>query len=186
MFYFYIGLNYSKMYLQPHTPFLQQSLVPIPLSLLPVTFTQDEPIDDAFTKLSAYITALIQSVNFPPLQRACIEKAKSPKMLLKSNELVPVIKEAQSFQSLCSLLASTCYWNCLDIRMMEAMAIASRIPDAQEAIKNFKEAYFNMTLREAAPYFLPKKRRQDGYTTILEDIDRDMTILVNYMNIASS
>ena len=142
-----------------------------PLSL-PVMFTQDEPIDDAFTKLSAYVTAVIQNANFPSLQRACIEKAKSPKMLHKSNEVVPVIKKAQSFQALCSMLADTSYWNFLDIRMMEAMAIASRIPAAQETIENFKKTFYNMTLKEAAPYF-PIIKVKSGYTTMHEDLDRD-------------
>ena len=78
---------------------------------LPITFTQDESIDQAFIKLSASVTDLIKNANFASLQRACIEKAKTPKMLLKSNEIVPVIKEARSFQALCSMLADTTYWN---------------------------------------------------------------------------
>ena len=119
----------------------QQLPIPQQLSPSPVTFTQDEPIDNAFTRLSAFITGLIQNANFPSLQRACIEKVKSPKMLLKSNEIVPVIKEAQSFQILCSMLADSSYWNFLDIRMMEAMAIASMIPAAQETIENFKKHF---------------------------------------------
>ena len=112
-----------------------------------VTFTQDEHIDDAFTKLSASVTTLIQCAHFPSLQRACIEKAKSPRMLHKSNEIVPVIKKAQSFQALCLMLADSSYWNILDIRMMEAMAIASRVPAAQETIENFKKTFYNMTTR---------------------------------------
>ena len=138
----------------------------------PVTFTQDEPIDQAFTKLSASVTGLIQNANFHSLQRACIEKAKSPKMLLKSNEVIPVIKEAQSFQVLCSMLADTTYWNCLDIRMMEAMATASMIPAAQETIDNFKKTFFSMTLKEAAPYF-PVIKVKPNHTELHEDIDRD-------------
>ena len=58
-------------------------------------------------------------------------------MFLKSNDIIPVIKEAESFQKLCSMLADTAYWNFLDIRMMEAMATASMIPAAQETIENF-------------------------------------------------
>ena len=150
--------------LQPAIP--QQSLSS------PVTFAQDEPIDQAFTKLSASVTGLIQNANFHSLQRACIEKAKTPKMLLKSNEIIPVIKEAKSFQTLCSMLADTTYWNFLDIRMMETMATASLIPAARETIENFKKTFFNMTLKEAAPYFpvIPVKL---GYTTVQEDLDRD-------------
>ena len=79
---------------QPYHPVTPQQLVS-----LPVTFTQDEPIDDAFTRLSAYVTGLIQYANFPSLQRACIEKAKSPKMLYEPDEIVPVIKEAHAIFS---------------------------------------------------------------------------------------
>ena len=149
-----------------------QSTIPQQSVSLPITFTQDESIDQAFIKLSASVTDLIKNANFPSLQRACIEKAKTPKMLLKSNEIVPVIKEAQSFQTLCSMLADTTYWNFLDIRMMEAMATASMIPAAQEGIDNFKKAFFSMTLKEAAPYFtvVPVK---SGYTTMYEVLDRD-------------
>ena len=129
------------MYQQPAIP--QQPTIPQQPAVLqqhlstPVTFTQDEPIENAFTKLSAYVTTPIQNTNFPSLQRACIERATSPRMLHKSNEIVPTIKEAQSFQALCSMLADTTYWNILDTRMMEAMATASMIPAAQVAIENF-------------------------------------------------
>ena len=158
------------MYQQPAIP--QQPAISQQLLSTPLTFTRDEPIDDAFTKLSAYVTTLIQNTNFSSLQRACIEKAKSPRMLHKSNEIVPVIKEAQSFQGLCSMLADTTYWNILDIRMMEAMATASMIPAAQVAIENFKKTFYNMTLKEAAPYF-PVIPVKPGYTTMVEDLDRD-------------
>ena len=150
-----------------HLPNPQQSLLPSP-----ITFTPADPIDNAFIKLSAYVTALIQYTYFPSLQRACIEKAISPKMLYKSNEIIPVIKEAKSFQALCFMLANTTFWNFLDIRMMEAMAIASMIPAAQIAIENFKKTFYNMTLKEAAPYF-PVIVVKPGYTEMHEDLHRD-------------
>ena len=160
----------------PHQPVIPYEpyhpVIPQQHMSLPVTFTQDEPIDDAFNKLSAYVTGLIQFTDFTSLQRACIEKAKSPKMLYKSNEIIRVIKEAQSFQMLCSKLADTSYWNVLDIRLMETMAIASLIPAARETIENFKKTYYNMTLKEVAPYF-PVVPLKSGYTTMHEDLDRD-------------
>ena len=116
-------------------------------------FSRNENIDDAFIKLSVAVTDIIQHSNFNRLQRACIEKARSPKMLNKSDQVIPVIKEAQSFQTLCLMLADTTYWNFLDTRMMEAMVTASMIPAAQETIENFKHTFFSMTLKEAAPYF---------------------------------
>ena len=51
------------------------------------------------------------------------------------------------------MLADTTYWNFLDIRITKTMATASMIPAAQETIENFKKTFFNMTFKEAAPYF---------------------------------
>ena len=144
-----------------------------PLSIpVAMRFSQHESIDDAFTKLSAAVTDIIQHTNFNRLQRACIEKARSPKMLNKSDQIIPIIKAADSFQMLCSKLADTTYWNFLDIRMMEAMATASLIPAAQETIDNFKKVFFSMTLKEAAPYF-PVIPLKSGHITMHEDLDRD-------------
>ena len=135
-------------------------------------FYQDENIDDAFTKLSAALTDIIQHTNFNRLQRACIEKARSPKMLHKSSEVIPFIKEADSFEKLCSMLADTTYWNFLDIRMMEAMATASMIPAAKETIENFKKTFFSMTLKKAAPYF-PVISVKPNHFELHEILDRD-------------
>ena len=135
----------------------------------PLEFSQDEDIDYAFTKLSAAVTEMIQYSNFYHLQRACIEKARTPKMLHRSNEIIPVIKEANSFER---LLADTTYWNFLDIRMMEAMATASRIPAAQETIENFKKTYFSVTLKKAAPYF-PVIKVKPNHIELHEDLDKD-------------
>ena len=122
-------------------------------SIAPITFSQEEDIDLAFSKLSASVTSTIENTNFDRLQRAAIERAKSPKMIQKSNELVPIIDGAKSFQALCTVLAKSPYWNFLDTRMMEVMAAASLIPAAQGSIENFRKTFFGMTLSEAAPYF---------------------------------
>ena len=137
-----------------------------------VEFLEDENIANAFTKLSAAVTDIIQHTNFSRLQRACIERARTPTMLHKSNEIIPVVKETNSFDSLCSMLADTTYWNFLDIRMMETMATASMIPAAQETIENFKKAFFGMTLKEAAPYF-PVIKVKPNHTELYEELDKD-------------
>ena len=144
---------------------------PLPIPV-PLKFSQDEDIDYAFTKLSAAVTEMIQYSNFYRLQRACIEKARTPKMLHKSSEIIPVIKEANSFERLCSMLADTTYWNFLAIKMMEAMATASRIPAAQETIENFKKTHFSITLKKAAPYF-PVINVKPNHAELHEDLDKD-------------
>ena len=137
-----------------------------------MSFSPEEDIDSAFSRLSASVTSTIAGVNFSTLQRAAIERAKSPKMIQKSNELVPIIDGANLFQVLCTMLAKTSYWNFLDIRMMEAMAAASLIPAAQESVKNFKKTFFGMTLAEVAPYF-PIIPIKSGHTAIIEELDKD-------------
>ena len=114
----------------------------------------------------------IETVNFLRLKRAAIERAKSPEMIQKSNELVPIIDEAKSFQALCTVLAKSPYWNFLDIRMMEAMAVASLIPAAQQSVENFKTTFFGMTLAKAAPYF-PIIPLKSAHTAMTEQLDKD-------------
>ena len=137
-----------------------------------VQFSENENIANAFTKLSVTVTDIIQHINFDRLQRACVERARTPQMLYKSNEIIQNINETNSFEKLCSMLANTTYWNFLDIRMMETMATASRIPAAQETIENFKKTFFSMTLKEAAPYF-PVIQVKPNHTELHEELDRD-------------
>ena len=138
-----------------------------------MTFSSDEDVDLAFSRLSAFVTRAIEDVNFNVLQRAAIERAKSPKMLPKSGETVPIIKAANSFQNLCTLLADTPYWNFLDIRMLEAMAAASMIPTAQETIENFKKAFYSLTLSKAVRYFPIHIQPKRSYITITENLEVD-------------
>ena len=42
-------------------------------SIAPITFSQEEDIDLAFSKLSASVTSTIEDTNFDRLQRAAIE-----------------------------------------------------------------------------------------------------------------
>ena len=148
-------------------------LLPMPVA---VKFSEDQNIANAFTKLSAAVTDIIQHTNFSRLQRSCIERARTPEMIYKSNEIIPFVKEADTFDRLCSMLADTTYWNFLDIRMMETMATASMIPAAQETIENFKKAFFSMTLKEAAPSF-PIIRLKPNHTELHEDLDRDPSVM---------
>ena len=114
------------------------------------------------------------NMNFAVLKRACIERAKSPKMLHKSSEIVSIINAAKTFQDLCTMLANTTYWNFLDTRMMETLATASMIPAVQKTMENFKRTFFSMKLSKAAPYFpvIPLESKVN-YTYFEERLDKD-------------
>ena len=136
-------------------------------------FSSDEDVELAFSKLSAFVTNSIEHVNFNSLQRAAIERARSSKMVQKSGEIVPIIKAADSFQNLCTLLADTPYWNFLDIRMLEAMATASMIPSAKKTIENFKKVFYGLPLSKVAPHFPIYKQPRPNHTLIKEDLQVD-------------
>ena len=44
------------------------------------------------------------------------------------------------------MMAQSIFWNFLDIRMLEAIAVASMIPGAQKSVENYKRAFFNKKL----------------------------------------
>ena len=164
------GFNLAILYVTDLTNHPSQTLQAI--AVTPMTFSPEEDIDLAFSRLSASVKSTIKDVNFSTLQTAAIERAKSPKMIQKSSEIVPTIKAATSFQDLCALLADTPYWNFLNIRMMEAMAAASLIPAAQQSVENFKRTFFGMTLAEVAPYF-PIIPLKSAYTVMTVQLDKD-------------
>jgi len=139
---------------------------------LPLTFTEDEDMESAFSRLARGIIKEIAGSNFYDLQIAAIEMAKSQR-LPKSHELHPLIVKAESFKKLCLMLTQSSYWNFLDTRMMEAMVTASMMPSAQQSMENFKKTYFNMTLERVAPYFPIDIRVKPGYTAIEETINDD-------------
>ena len=164
------GFNLAILYFTDLTNHSSQTLQAI--AVTPMTFSPEEDIDLAFSRLSASVKSNIKDVNFSTLQTAAIKRAKSPKMIQKSSEIVPTIKAATSFQDLCALLTDTPYWNFLDNRMMEAMAAASLIPAAQHSVENFKRTFFGMTLAEAVPYF-PIIPQKSAHTAMIEQLDKD-------------
>jgi len=76
---------------------------------LPLTFTEDEDMESAFSRLTRAIVKAIADSNFSDLQIAAMQKAKSQR-LPKSHELLPQIVEANSFKKLCIMLMQSSYW----------------------------------------------------------------------------
>ena len=139
---------------------------------LALTFSPEEEIEKAFTKLSAGVKAIIRNSNFDVMQEACIEKALSPKNLF-SEKLISSIEQVNTFNNLCLTLAKSSQWNFLDTRMMEAMVTASMIPVAQQSLENFKKAYFGKKLDEVVPHYVPVIPLKPGHTILREVLNKD-------------
>ncbi|XP_065885365.1 glycylpeptide N-tetradecanoyltransferase-like isoform X2 [Dysidea avara] len=142
-------------------------------SQVALTFSPDQDIDYAFTKLSAAIKMMIQHSQFGILQDACIETATSPKSFISSG-VVSKIEEANTFKALCTTLTKSHYWNFLDTRMMEAMVTASMVPAAQQSLENYKKTFFGKELSEVVPHYVPVIPLKSGHTIMMEVLDKDL------------
>ena len=108
---------------------------------LPLTFTKEEDMESAFSRLSISVVRAIGTSNFTDLQLAAMDKAKSQRFP-KSHELLPQISEVTTFTKLCVMLRKSTYWSFLDTRIMEALVTASMIPAVQQSVENYKKNLF--------------------------------------------
>ena len=137
-----------------------------------LTFSPDEDIDCAFTRLSAGIKMIIRNANFTVMQEACIEKAQSPRNFV-FDSFISSIVNVKTFNDLCLTLSKSTHWNFLDTRMMEAMVTASMVPAAQQSLENFKRAYFGKRLDEVVPHFVPVIPLKQYHTILNDVLDKD-------------
>jgi len=139
---------------------------------LPLTFTKEEDMESAFSRLSISVVRAIRTSNFIDLQLAAMDKAKSLRFP-KSHELLPQIDEVTTFEKLCVMLRKSTYWSFLDTRIMEALVTASMIPTVQQSVENYKKTYFAMSLEKVAPYFPIDIQVKPGYTAVEEVLSSD-------------
>ena len=142
-------------------------------SQLALTFSPDENIQRAFTKLSAGVKNIIRSSNFNVMQEACMEEAKSPNNIFSANFISTIEQVDKTFDDLFYTLTKSDHWNFLDTRMMEAMVTASMVPAAQQSLENFKKVFFSMKLDEVVPHYVPVIPLKPNHTIINEVLDQD-------------
>ena len=95
-----------------------------------LTFSPLEDIDYAFYNLSSHILNMIAD-----MIRNRYSAYRDPDVII-------------TFTVFYCIMAQSIFWNFLDIRMLEAIAIASMIPAAQTSVENYKRAFFNKKLSE--------------------------------------
>ena len=52
------------------------------------------------------------------------------------------------YEYFCLMMTQGTFWNFLDIRLLEAIALASMIPAAQKSVENYKRAFFNKKISD--------------------------------------
>ena len=137
-------------------------------------FDPTVPINHSFQKLTATLLKMFeeQADDFP-LQMACIQQLRSLQLNYIPRDTISKVKDAESFRSLWVLLIDSPHCNCLDVRLLDAMAAASLKPEAKEIIDNFKNAYYNKTVAEVAPRVPIAPMKSIHCVTVYDNLNLD-------------
>ena len=115
--------------------------------LLDVDFSDYEHVDDAFSVFTrAIYHILLSKVQFEDLRRACIENVNTPFGAKLPCTLIESIKATKCLRDLFDELASSPYWSWINIRMLEKMVNVSCVPEANQLVKQYKDAVFSRKL----------------------------------------
>ena len=115
---------------------------------------------------------LFKTADYGDLRRACLAQMHNPGGAKLSPKLVDQILATQNIDSLFDLLVCSPYWSWIDIRMLEAMVIASDNAQADELLTNYKAVVFSKKLNELLLNVFSKEVEED-YTKLVTKIKRD-------------
>jgi len=106
-------------------------------------------VDYAFSILTKNIYQILEShkINFELLRRACIENVNTLFGARLPDKLVSEIKASNSLNNLFDVLASSSYWNWINIRILMKMVSVSGIAEAEELVDRYKKAVFSRKLK---------------------------------------
>jgi len=137
-------------------------------------FTEFEnDIANAFVCLVAIITQLLEKTKLEIIKMACFTQINTPNGAKLSHAVVKQINSAKDLYELLKILHETPYWSWIDLRLLEALVIASGSATAKKNVENYKDAVFSKKLNEVLPYILQKKIRDKFFAKIVCKINKD-------------
>ena len=141
-------------------------------------FSKFENISLAFICLISTVTECLESKKFYIIRRACIAQINSPSGAQLPSDVVQKIKNAENLDALLDTLADTKYWSWIDLRLLEALVVASGSSTAQNIVKSYKETVYSKKLVDVLPH-VPNKEIRDAYfTKIISKVGKDSEITV--------
>ena len=105
----------------------------------------------AFIKLQTKLTKMLVKADFLSLRRACIAQQRTPGGAQLSEQLETEIRHAKDTNMLLDSLICSPYWSWIDIRILEAIVVASEIPQALLLLENYKSAIFSRKVIDLLP-----------------------------------
>ena len=135
-------------------------------------FESYNDVGKAFIALQTKLKALFKRADYGDLRRACIAQMRNPGGAKLSPKLVKQISARQNIDDLFDLLVCCPYWSWIDIRMLEAMVIASDSSQADELLSNYKAVVLSKKLIDLLPNVFSKEVEED-YTKLVTKIKKD-------------
>ena len=127
-------------------------------------FSKFTNVSSAFISLTSSVTKYLENEKFPIIRRACIAQIRSPNGAQLPPDVVQKIQNAKNLDDLLDILTATEYWSWIDLRLLEALVVASRSSTAQDIVDKYKETVYSKKLIDVLPD-APNKEIRDAYFT---------------------
>ena len=116
---------------------------------------------------------MLVKADFLSLRRACIVQQKTPGGAQLPAQLEMEIRKTQDTDVLLDLLICSPYWSWIDIRIIEAIVLASEISQALKLLENYKAAVFSRKVIDLLPDAPSKEIKVKYFSKIGTKLGRD-------------
>ena len=124
---------------------------------------------------------MLQAEDFYTIRRACIEQTNTPNGVQLSDDMKQKISNTNNLNVLLDSLALSPYWSWIDIRLLEAIVVASGSSVAMKLLSTYKEQIYSKKLIDVISD-IPSKEISDKkrYTKIVTKFHKDLDEITIY------
>ena len=136
-------------------------------------FKSYNDVGKAFIALQTKMKKIFKKADYGDLRRACIAQMHNPGGAELSQTLIDQISAKHNINDLFDLLVCSPYWSWLDIRVLEAMVVASDNLQAVELLDNYKAVVFSKKLIDLLPNVPSKEAKEEYYSKVASKVKQD-------------
>ena len=129
---------------------------------------------EAFLYLTSNVSRLLQSGDFYAIRRACIEQTNTPNGVQLSPDMIQKISTTDKLVVLLDTLALSPYWSWIDLRLLQAIVVASGSTAAKNLLTSYKNAVFSKKLMDVLSEVPSKEITDEYYTKIISKFDKQL------------
>ena len=142
--------------------------------------SQFKNIQEAFVSLTAEVSRLLQNEDFYAMRRSCIEQMHTSSGVQLSPDMAEKIKTASNMDALLDTLVGSPYWSWIDLRLLEAMVVASGSKAAIGIFTMYQRNLYSTRLIEVLPSIPDQKARDAYYSKIVSIVQKDLEKITVY------